>query len=231
MNAADVDQIPCPLCSRSSCEATAKAVWVRGFLIMYQISRRQLIGCVDCVRRELLKEAGKSAILGWFSITSIFINPVLILYNLIRAVAISPNKEAVARKLTELGVEPTAEGVDLLQIMYALLASLIAADGKIDPTEIQAAADLGSNLFEEFSIDRFKETCQRHSELPPPVDLGTMVREVLDDKQKAIVLRVMISVAQADGTLSGEEEQLILAVATGMDFDINLLADETTAEE
>jgi tellurite resistance protein len=231
MNSARVKSLPCPICGTRPCETSAKAVWVRGFLLAYQISRKQLIGCVQCVRGELLKEAGMSAILGWFSITAIFINPVLIVYNLIRSLTVRENPEAVARKLTELGINPSSEEVSLLQITYSMIASLIAADGKLDPSEIQVATNIGTDLFDSFSIDQFKKTCERHQELPTPMDLGLMLRDILEEESKALLFRYAVAVSQADGSISPEEEAVLLAIADGMDFDINSLTTSGESKE
>ena len=221
MKPTDVARVACPLCERSACETTATAVWVRGFLIMYQISHRQLVGCVRCVRQALFAEAGKSLLLGWFSVTAVIINPFLILYNLIRGLTISPNPKSVAAKLQELGVKPPSQGTDLLQVVYALTATLITADGKIDPEEILVATELGQQLFDDFNPARLTEACNRPQELPAAKDLGSMLREVLSDEQKAILFNYMMEIAQADGVVSPDEGKQLLAIATGMEFDIN----------
>lgn len=89
----------CPMCQQGPVEATATVAWIRGFVLAYQFSRKTVIGCVPCVRKQLLAEAGKSALLGWFSISALIANPFLITYNLIRAATVSPNQQAVLQRL------------------------------------------------------------------------------------------------------------------------------------
>ena len=108
MQSSDLASLRCPVCSIQPVEATAKATWVRGFLLSYQVSSRTIIGCVPCVRTALLSEAARSALLGWFSISAIFINPLLIAYNLVRAATIGPNPDEVLKRLEEVGFDPSA---------------------------------------------------------------------------------------------------------------------------
>jgi len=104
----DLANLLCPICQRRSVEATATVVWIRGFVLAHRISRRIVIGCVPCARRQLLTEAGRSALIGWFSISALIANPFLILYNLIRAGAVRPNHDAVLKRLQEIGFEPSS---------------------------------------------------------------------------------------------------------------------------
>ena len=99
MEPRDITRILCPFCRARPIESTAKSVWVRGYLLAYHIASRTLIGCVPCVRTELYKEAGRSALLGWFSVTAATTNPLFIVYNLVRGLTVRPNPSAVLKRL------------------------------------------------------------------------------------------------------------------------------------
>ena len=220
METSHLAAIRCPFCQLRPVESTAKTSSVRGFLIAYQISTRTLIGCAPCVRNELFKEAGLSALLGWFSITAFVINPFLIVYNMGRGIAVRPNPEAVMKRLKEVGYEPSA-GADLLQVGYSLAAARVAADGKIDPEEVAVAVKFGGQLFEGFDSTRFQETCKAHADLPPSHELAWMLRDTLNVDQKQALFSYMLAIAQADGTISEEERAELGAVAAGLDLDLD----------
>ncbi|MBT4511242.1 MAG: hypothetical protein HOC20_03385 [Chloroflexi bacterium] len=67
-----------------------------------RFSSRPVIGCVPCVRVELLKEAFRSLFLGWFSPHALVLNPFFILHNLICALIARPNPEGVKHCLEDI---------------------------------------------------------------------------------------------------------------------------------
>lgn len=219
METIDLEAVQCPLCQRRPVETTAKSAAIRGFLIAYQVSNRTLIGCVPCVRGELFKEAGRSMLLGWFSISAIIANPFFILYNSIRGLTVRPNPEAVIKRLAEMGFEPRRGAPDVLQAGYSLAAAMVAADGKIEPREIDVADNLGRRLFESFDPARFRETCEGYRNLPPSHDLARMMRDVLNDEQKEALFSYMVAIAQADGSVGTEETSELNAIAAGLDLE------------
>ena len=74
----------CPHCKSNKVETIAKAPYVRGFLLAYQLGSKTFIGCTSCVRKKIFKEVGLSMLLGWLSISALIINPFLIIWNLIQ---------------------------------------------------------------------------------------------------------------------------------------------------
>jgi len=82
-----VKTIKCPFCQRRRVETTVTEDSVRGFIIITQRRTRTLIGCIPCLRRELLKEVARSLLLGWFSLAALF-NLFYILFNSINALTL-----------------------------------------------------------------------------------------------------------------------------------------------
>lgn len=103
--------IPCPFCEKRGLETAATAPYVRGLVLAYEIGSKTFVGCRGCVRLKMLQEAGLSALIGWFSISALFINPVLIVYNVVRAIFVSTNLEKVRLELRKLGI-PEPSGVE-----------------------------------------------------------------------------------------------------------------------
>jgi len=90
----------CPMCHGRPCEAVAQFPIIRGFLLWFQKGQATVVGCVPCVRRELILEVPRS--LGrilllppaWLAVP-VFWFPIL----LIRAAMLEPEPEGVARVL------------------------------------------------------------------------------------------------------------------------------------
>lgn len=213
MRTHEIASLRCPYCQQSRVEATARTAWVRGFLLAYQTNRQTLVGCVPCVRRELLMQAGKSALLGWFSITAFITNPFLILYNLARGVSVRANPRAVARRLTELGFVPLEEGgVDIRVASYSLAAALMASDGKVDPTEVHTALRLGQERIPGFDADEFRRTCGSRAKLPGVTEAARLLAPVLDEEQRRKLVDYLAAIAQADSEMTEEEARLLRVV-------------------
>ncbi len=203
----------CPYCRDNYLETTAKLPYVRGFLLAYQHGHKQLVGCRSCVRTELLKETGKSALIGWFSPTALVLNPLFILYGIGRSLFVRTNLEAVRKVLKEAGIQEPSEPPNLLQIAYGLAASMIAADKKVLPEEIAVAAQIGAHILENFDEAEFRKTVDSHKSLPEPAELAGILREVLTDDGKVLMYRYLLAIAQADEEVSKEEQALLAVVA------------------
>ncbi len=203
----------CPYCRVNYLETTAKLPYVRGFLLAYQHGHRQLVGCKRCVRSELLKETGKSALIGWFSPTALVLNPLFIVYGIGRSLFVRTNVDAVRNVLKEAGIQEPSEPLNLVQIAYSLAASMIAADKKVLPEEIAVAAEIGPRILESFDAAEFRKTVDNHKSLPEPAELAGILREVLTDDGKVLIYRYLLAIAQADGEVSQEEQVLLATVA------------------
>jgi hypothetical protein len=203
----------CPYCRTNDIQTSAKLPFVRGFLLAVQHGHKQLVGCNACVRSELLKESGKSALIGWFSPTALIVNPIFIVYGLGRALFVRTNLEAVRKVLKEAGIPEPAKPLNLVQVAYSLAASMIAADKKILPEEIALASEIGTRILEGFDAAEFRKTVDNHKNLPEPAELAGLLREVLTEDGKVLVYRYLLAIAQADNEISQEETALLALVA------------------
>jgi uncharacterized tellurite resistance protein B-like protein len=203
----------CPYCRTNDIQTSAKLPYVRGFLLAVQHGHKQLVGCNTCVRTELLKESGKSALIGWFSPTALILNPIFIVYGLGRALFVRTNLEAVRKVLKEAGIPEPAKPLNLVQVAYSLAASMIAADKKIKPEEIALASEIGTRILEGFDAAEFRKTVDNHKNLPEPAELAGLLREVLTEDGRVLVYRYLLAIAQADEEVSQEEMALLALIA------------------
>ncbi len=210
------DQYPCPYCHQRFLETTATAPYVRGLLVAYLIGSKTFIGCVPCVRKKVLGEAGLSMLIGWFSLYAIFINPCLILYNLLRGAFVGPNPTSVAKKLTALGLPESPRIVDINTIGAALAASMILADGNVEESELVAAEKAGDEVFKDFDEAGLRLIVQHGKDLPPVEDLANMLRDSLDQESKEKIMVFLSEIAMADGHVAPEERRMLERIGKGL---------------
>jgi len=203
---------PCPYCNQSSLETVATAPYVRGFLVAYMIGSKTFVGCTSCVRGKVLGEAGLSLFIGWFSLVAIVLNPIFILYNLVRGLLVGPNPSGVSKKLSQLGLPEKPEFLDVKSIGCALAASMILADGEVEESEIRAAEEAGDRVFEGFDEAALRMVVQHGKDLPPVEELAGMLRDSLDDESKRKVMEFLSEIAIADGNVAPEERQMLETV-------------------
>lgn len=204
--------ILCPICKNRKVEAVARTFYVRGIIIVMQIAKKTFVGCVHCVRMELLKEAGISSLIGWFSFSSFFINPVAIFYNLIRGIFIRKNYAGVRRFLKSVGISEEQTEFDLMKAIYNVATSMIAADGKIENDEISVASDIGKKMFKEFNDSDFQDVLKNYKEALPFHELILLMKENLSLVGKISIYKYLEAIANADQNLAKEEEELLIKV-------------------
>ena len=229
-----VPKIPydCPYCTTDrKIETTATAPYVRGFLIAYSIGYKSYIGCVSCVKKKVLGEAGLSALVGWFSITSLFINPFMILYNLIQGIFIKANPEKVKNKLVKMGIPLNPSTLTFNQIGYVLAANMIAADGKIEPQELRVAEEAGEKIFDDFDEASLHVLLNDISNLPPVKDTAKMLKDQINQEEKVKIFKYLAAIAQSDGHIAAEEKAMLNDVALAIELDMSLLQGSNNQEE
>lgn len=214
----DGDNYPCPYCHENALEAVATAPYVRGLLVAHLIGSKSFIGCTDCVKKKVLGEALLSMAIGWFSFVSFFLNPLFIAYNLIRGLLVGPNPDAIAKKLKQLGLPSKPEVLDVNKVGYALAASMILADGKVEESGLVAAEKAGDDVFGEFDEAALRMIVEHGRDLPPVEELAAILRNQLDDEDKEKVMRYLSEIALADGHVAPEEKQMLERVALSLKF-------------
>jgi len=208
----------CPYCDAQNIDTVATTPYVRGFLLAYQIGSKTYLGCVSCVRKKVLGEAGLSSLIGWFSLTAVIINPILILYNLGQTAFIGPKVDKVKRQLKEMGIPEEASNVDIVSIGYSLAACMIAADGKIEAEELAIAEQIGAKIFDDFNTNDFRMIVKNHKQLPEISDLASLLKKTLTDDAKALVYDYLHAIANADGDFAKEEKVMLDQVAKNMEY-------------
>jgi uncharacterized tellurite resistance protein B-like protein len=208
----------CPYCEKNTLESVATVPYIRGFLLAYQHGTKRFIGCCSCVRHQIYKEAGLSALLGWFSLTALLTNPLFIGYSLIRGIFVFKNLDAVRKQLREAGIPEPREDINLVKIAYSLAASMIAADKKILPTEVAIAAEIGRNIFEDFVPSDFQKVVENHKNLPEAEELSALLSKVLTEEGVTIIYKYLVAIAEADGAIPQEEQKLLDRIARNLDL-------------
>ncbi|MEL6841628.1 MAG: tellurite resistance TerB family protein [Bacteroidota bacterium] len=191
---------------------------MRGYILAYQLGYQKLVGCVRCVRRRVLRQAGWSLLLGWFSLTSLIINPFLIIWNLIQAPFIKPRPQRVRKVLTRMGLPLSPQKANITDAGYALAVAMITADGNIDANEMLIAEAQGKDVFGEFDKEEFRRLVSEHKELPPAADMAAMFRDILTQKEKAKLHRYLESIATADGNFAKAERELLNEIGLQMGY-------------
>lgn len=207
---------PCPYCDDRPLESVATLPYVRGFLLAYQVGTKRFIGCRSCVRVQIYKEAGLSSLIGWFSITAFFLNPMFITYGLVRGLFVGKNSDAVRKQLREAGIPDEPSAVHPLQVAYALAASMIAADGKVEQEEVTAAVQIGQRLFDGFDPGALMEKVNNHKSLPGVAELSSLLAQVLNDEGKDAIYQYMQAIAAADGEVAAEEQHQLDVIARNL---------------
>ena len=184
-------------------DTVTSAPYVRGFVLAYTYGSKRFVGCLSCVRKQLAGEVGMSLLTGWFSITSLLLNPLFILWNAGRLPFLKANPAKVEELMGELGI--SLEEVDLPRVAAALAAAMVAADGKVEDAEVEAAIAIGGQLIEGFDPMVFHEALENVHTLPPTAQLAGLLAEILEEPGKAAVMRYLLAIAAADGEIADSE--------------------------
>jgi len=198
----------------------ATAPFVRGFVLAYQMGKKSFIGCVPCVRKRIFGEVGLSALLGWFSITALIINPFLIIYNFFQGLFVKEKPFQVAQKLKEFGIPENPANINVTQIGYALAAAMIRADGKVEEAEIEMAEKIGEKIFSDFDEAAFRLILKNQKELPSVNDLTTLLKDVLNEEGKVVLFQYLLAIAQSDGHVDDTEKMMLMQLAANLNIDV-----------
>lgn len=195
--------VTCPRCRSSDIDTVTTAPYIRGFVLAYNYGTKRFVGCNPCVKKQLAGEVGLSLLTGWFSVTSLLVNPMCILWNTARLPFVKANPEQVEQLMRELGID--THHVDLARIAASLAATMVAADGKVEPQEVQAAVQIGTQLFQEFDAKLFNEVLENVKRLPSTTELAAMLTGVLDEPGRAALIEFLHAIASSDGNIDAAE--------------------------
>jgi uncharacterized tellurite resistance protein B-like protein len=195
---------------------------VRGFVLAYSVGTKKFVGCNPCVKKQLAVEVGWSLLTGWFSVTSLLVNPVCILWNTLRLPFVKANPDRVEELMRELGIG--VDSVDLARVAASLAATMVAADGKIEAQEVETAISIGSQLIEGFSAPLFQEVMDSVKRLPPTGQLAGLLAPILEEPGKVAVLKYLLAIAAADGSIDDTEIAELQAAAAALGIALPELA-------
>ncbi|MGD9866581.1 MAG: TerB family tellurite resistance protein [Hyphomicrobiales bacterium] len=189
---------------------------MRGQGLGQHFGARKIAGCSDCVRLQLLRETGRSAIRGWGSPAAAATNPVFLAYGVARSLIVTEDPARVEQMLREAGLPAGGAASSLVRLCYSLAATVIAADRRILEEEIALATRIGMKLFTGFREADFRKVVAGHRELPGAGELATLLRQTVDADARASVYRYLVAIASADGEMAVEEHALLQAVARNL---------------
>lgn len=92
--------------------------------------------------------------------------------------------------------EPQGE-LALSDLMYALTAIVITADGVVEEVELQRASELAGHFVEDFKLEELRQACIEPSELPDPEKLAVILNEYLTDDGKQLIGSYIMLVAES----------------------------------
>lgn len=194
--------IQCPRCKAAPTDTVTTAPYIRGFLVAYTYGTKRFVGCNSCVKKQLAGEVGVSLLTGWFSITSVFVNPMCILWNGLRVPFVKSNPDKVQELMAELGI---TTGVDIAKVAACLAASMVAADGKVEEEEIVVAVGIGQQLVEGFTPELFMACLENVQSLPSTTQMAGLLADQLECDGKVAIMEYLIAIAASDGVIDQSE--------------------------
>jgi len=216
--AQNTQAILCPQCEDRELNTVATAPYARGFLVAYQAGSKKIVGCRPCVASGLRKEAGKSLLFGWFSITALIANVFFIPWNLFRSFIVKEDDLAVGKFFDEIGVPKPGTEYRLTDAFYSAVAASIRADGKIEDTEIHAAKSLGQQMLPDYDPNELDKLLAQKGSTQPISAIATVFRVYLTPEGQGMVFKYLMGIAIADGDFAKSEDKYMekLAVAMGL---------------
>ncbi len=100
----------------------------------------------------------------------------------------------------------------LLNAVYALVATMVGADGRIDQAEIAVAERIGKEMFPDFDSVDFRACCSEIDSLAAFGDIVAILDGPLKVEHKAPIYDYLEQIALADGELAEEERTLLASL-------------------
>ena len=116
-----------------------------------------------------------------------------------------------------LGLATIPENIDdtnlnYLSLIYTLVATMIGADGKIDPDEIITSEKIGKKLFDGFDSVEFRNYCDDLDSLPEINNVVDLLGPSLNEADKNNIYEYLNNIANADNDLANEEKEILSLV-------------------
>ena len=100
------------------------------------------------------------------------------------------------------------------RLVQAAAATMVCADGKVEPSEIAEAELKGKEMIANFNSLEFRELCLTPDTLPDAAELTSLSKKIFSDENIRQLKELLKSIASADGNISDEEQAFIDSFAS-----------------
>lgn len=206
----------CPSCGQNNIQTAAVTPYIRGMILAHQYGRKVFIGCVPCVRKNIIREAGISSLIGWYSIVAIVLNPLFIIYNILQTPFINENNRKARMYLDAYGMGED-NNINITRCVYQLAISIIKIDGNTNENKLTTAITLGQETVPHFDKNEFLAQLEEAQEQKTSSqEISKLLSPVLQESSKTVVCSYLWKIALADGKVRENEEALIREFMTNM---------------
>lgn len=227
--------VPCPHCGERPIEEATRAYRLTGVVLVYRWRSVRVVGCHACVASRLRRSALSTAVTGWWSITTVLVNPFVVAWNVGRSFYNRGPTDALATALTESGLprdwltdraafDPDAHGGDelLVDALIQVGCRVMLADGTASRAEAETIRDTIVAAFPEYSESEIESRIETAAQTDEP--LAVVVRglsSLLPLEGREAVLTLAAQVAAADGDLDDDERRQFQTLADELDVDLD----------
>lgn len=95
------------------------------------------------------------------------------------------------------------------RLVQAAAATMVCADGKVEPSEITEAELKGKEMISNFNSLEFRELCLSPDTVPDTAELNKLAKNIFSDENIRQLKEFLTSIASADGNISDEEQAFI----------------------
>mgnify|MGYP000398041503 CR=1 FL=1 len=234
--------IACPHCGERPIEEATRAYRLTGLVLLYRWHSVRVVGCHSCVASRLRWTAAKTMVSGWWSITTFFVNPFIILWNLGRSLYSRGPTDTLATALAESGLpqdwltdradfDPDEDAGDelLVDALIQVGCRVMLTDGTASPSEAAVIRDTVVDAFPDYDSAEVESRIQSAAERDAPIEVVVEgLSTLLTRPAREAVLALAAQVAAADGELDTDEKRQFQTLADELDVDLDPAAVATT---
>ncbi|MFB6189457.1 MAG: TerB family tellurite resistance protein [Halapricum sp.] len=227
--------VPCPHCGERPIEEVTKAYRLTGLLLLYRWRTVRVLGCHACVASRLRRSALKTAITGWWSVTTFLVNPFLVVWNVGRSLYNRGPTDSLATALAEAGLprewltdlddfdsNAHSEADLLVDALIQVGCRIMLADGQASPEEAETIRDAVLTAFPDYDAAEVEARIETATERDAPLEVVVEgLSSLLTLKGRQAVLALAAQVAVADGDLDADEKAQFQVLAEELDVDLD----------
>lgn len=110
---------------------------------------------------------------------------------------------------------------EFVDAVYRIASDMAWVDGEVTAPEIEAAITYGNRLTDGFDAEAFRREVQASRDTVPTHQVPHILAARLRPEDRNLVFSYVVTIAQADGTVSPEEEAELDAVAGELGIDLD----------